>query len=435
MRQRMAAVLMLTLAATPAAAQTSTPGEAECRAARERLAGHAALSAEVRRSLAVRAAAYPAPKPAAGGAAATAPAPAAPATASRADQVRVRLEAITAERQRLEDARLASMVRLDFARATQIQGQMAALDAERAALEREQATLPPSAAPAPAPAPVATPAPAPAVTGLGDAERLPCSEVPSALDTAVKTRRKELGARDTQAGAVPLLALRGQLPDAIAAELAAQFAPWPGGAAQTGLLDQDGDGRLDGVVDMPARDLFRVVRLRSDGTLTVEAFAPASAAAAYSDTTRRLEESTLRRLNRRLEDVVVVRPAGSIRTTAETADFQKQAAQMLAGGFAEVARAPGAVARTVEFENLKGETVRVLDVIVPTATGVEHRQLVMTAGPGDQEVWEESSWRLKPVSYSRTDVELSTVRETRTKAGATVGPRATSGSIGFSVER
>jgi len=108
--------------------------------------------------------------------------------------------------------------------------------------------------------------------------------------------------------------LRGQTATAVAGELAAQFAAWPEAASQVGLLDQDGKGRIDVVVDSPVKDVFRVIRLRADGSLGVEVFAAdAAPAAAYGETRRRLEEATLRRSARRLEDVLVTRPAGATR--------------------------------------------------------------------------------------------------------------------------
>jgi hypothetical protein len=329
------------------------------------------------------------------------------------------------------------LVRLDFTRATQAQAQLEALDAEKRALERELRTLP--ATSAPSTPPPSTPAPPAPAAVASDADRVACRDVASVLEAAVKTRRRELGARETQTGAIPLVPLRGQAADAIGRELGAQFAPWPEAAAQVGLLDQDGDGRLDAIVDAPAKDVFRVIRLRADGALGVEAFAGApAAAAAYGETTRRLEEAALRRANRRLEDVLASRPAGAVRAVSETAEFRHALARLHAGEFAEAAKADGAAARAVEFENVRGEAVRVLEVIVPTAGGVEWRRVVTVTAPGPQgmqEAWEETALRLKPVSYWRTDAELTIARETRGASGAVIGARAVTGPVTFSVER
>ena len=201
-----------------------------------------------------------------------------------------------------------------------------------------------------------------------------------------------------------------------------------------GLLDQDGKGWVDAVVDSPATDVFRVIRLRADGSLGVEVFAAdAATAAAYGETTRRLEEATLRRSARRLEDVLATRPAGATRVVSETAESRRSLARLLAGEFAEAAKAESG-ARAVEFENLRGETVRVLEVVSPTTAGLDWRRVVVVAVPGVPEQWEETTLRLKPVSYWRTDAELTITRETR-GAGGVVGPRAVTGPVTFSVER
>ena len=407
----------------PAAAQTQPPSEAECRLQRERVTDHARASEAVRRAVVARAAAFPAPKTAA-------PAPPAAGTPRSAEAIRARLQEIPAERQKLEEQRMGAMVRFDLGRASQIQGQISALDAERTKLEQDLASAPAAPPAPPAPAPVES-KPA-AVT---DADRIPCTEMPGLLDAAVKTRRKELGARETQGGAIPLVPLKGQSPEQIAREMAAQFAAWPLAAGQVGLLDQSGDGRLDGVVDVPVKDVFRLYRQRADGTLGVEVFALAGSGSGYGEMTRRLEEQALRQTNRRLEDVLAGRPASAMRPVGETAEFPKIAGHFLAGNFADAAGATGAVARSVEFENVRGESVRLLEVLAPVAGGVEQRRLVVVAIPGGQEVWEETSTRIRSTSYWRTDVELSVARETRTAAGAVVGTRATTGPITFSVER
>jgi hypothetical protein len=362
----------------------------------------------------------------------TAPAagtPTAAAPGGRAAEIRTRLGEIPRERQRVDDVRVGAMVKLDFARAAQAQGQLETLDLERRRLERELATLPQSSpAPAPSPPPAATP------TGAVDADRVPCRDVATTLDAALRARRRELGAREAQAGAIPLAPLRGQTAPAVARELAAQFAAWPEAASQVGWLDQDGKGRIDAVVDSPAKDVFRVIRLRADGSLGVEVFATdAATAAAYGETARRLEEATLRRSARRLEDVLVTRPAGATRVVSETAESRRTLGRLLAGEFAEAAKAESG-ARALEFENLRGETVRVLELVTPTATGLDWRRVVVVAAPGVAEQWEETTLRLKPVSYWRTDAELTIARETRSATGA-AGQRAVTGPVTFSVER
>jgi len=66
--------------------------------------------------------------------------------------------------------------------------------------------------------------------------------------------------------------------------------------------------------------------------------------------------------------------------------------------------------------------------------GLDWRRVVVVAAPGVPEQWEETTLRLKPVSYWRTDAELTIARETRSAAGA-AGPRAVTGPVTFSVER
>jgi hypothetical protein len=399
------------------AQQTRTVTEAECQALRTRVADHARVSEGVRRLVAGLA---PAP-------AATAPAaPPAPA-ADRGAAIRARLEQLPAERQRLEEQRLGAVVQFNLSRASQIQAQIQALDEERARLEREQASLPAGGAPAAtAPAPAAPPA----ATGV-DAIR--CQDLPAALEAAVKTRQKELGAKEGQAGAVPLLPLRGQDRDVITRELAGQLAAWPAAAGQVGLLDQDANGRLDGFVDVPAEGVFRLVRERSDGTLGVEVFSLPAAAGAYGDLTRRLEETAARQGQRTLADLLAHRPAGPAVVLAETREFAAARAAYLGSAWADAAKVDGGAARLREFENVRGEKVRALELIGPAAGGLALRQ-VLTVTRGGQDLVEETTTVIRPVSYWRTDVEVASRRETRTAAGP-VGQPAVAAPVRFSLER
>jgi hypothetical protein len=118
---------------------------------------------------------------------------------------------------------------------------------------------------------------------------------------------------------------------------------------------------------------------------------------------------------------------------SETAESRRTLGRLLAGEFAEAAKAESG-ARALEFENLRGETVRVLELVTPTATGLDWRRVVVVAAPGVPEQWEETTLRLKPVSYWRTDAELTIARETRSATGA-AGQRAVTGPVTFSVER
>jgi hypothetical protein len=408
------------LLASPALAQPArTVTEAECQALRTRAAEHAKVSEGVRRLLAGLAPAPAVP--------AATPAPAPPPAADRGAAIRARLEQIPGERQRLEEQRLGAVVQFNLSRAAQIQAQMQALDEERARLEREQASLPAAGAPAaPAPAPAA----AKPATGV-DAIR--CQDMPGAVEAAVKTRQKELGAKEGQAGAVPLLPLRGQDRDQITRELAAQLAAWPAAAGQVGLLDQDADGRLDGFVDVPAEGVYRLVRQRADGSVGLEVFSLPAAAAAYGDLTRRLEETAVRQGQRTLADLLAHRPAGAVAVLAETREFAAARAAYLSSAWADAAKADGGAARTREFENVRGEKVRELELIGPAAGGVAVRQVV-TVARGGQELVEETTTVIRPVSYWRTDVEVGARRETRAPGGSAGQPVA-SPPVRFSLER
>ena len=421
MRSRLLLLTTLLLAglAHPGAvpAQTTTISDADCARLRQNLAGHAQLSEGVRRAVAARAGTVPA----------AAAAPAAPA-GGRADAIRARLEQITKERQALEEQRLGAMVRFDLTRAGQIQTQLQTLELEKSTLEREAATLPPptsGGAAASAPPPAADP-----VT------RVRCQDVPAALDEALKTRRRELGVKEDQAGAIPLVALKGQSPDQIGQELASQFAAGAAASTQVGLIDSEGKGRLDGVVDSPVPGVFRLVRQRTDGTLSVDAFpASAGAAPAYGDVTRRIDETSARQSGQALGDVLATRPAGSVRAATQTGDFAGAYAQYQAGNFADAARL-GPAARSAEFPNARGQSVRVLELITPVSGGVSVRRAVVIAQPSDQEIWEETTTLVRPVSYWKTEVEVTRKRETRaTATGAVVGAPAAPATSKFSIER
>jgi hypothetical protein len=403
-------------------AQTTNISDAECQGLRQKLSEHARLSEGVRRAVAAQAAAVPATT---GGAAASAPAP----STGRADAIRARLAQIPAEHQALEDQRLGAVVKFDLSRAAQVQGQMQTLDTEKANLEQELAALPASAS-----APAAKVAPP---TATDPTSRIVCKDMPAAVTNAMKTRRHELGARDEQAGAIPLVGLKGQTAEQIGQELAAQFSPGAAATNQVGLLDSDGNGQLDGVVDVPAPGVVRLVRQRGDGTLSVEVFATpgSSATAGYGEVTRRLDETTARQWGQPLPEIVATRPAGPSTAIVQTAEFAQAYAQYQAGSFAEAARLTAPAARSRVYSNLRGQNVRVLEIISPATGGVSLRRTVVLAQPNDQELWEETTTILRPVSYWRTDVEVTRSRETRSTAGAIVGTPVVSAPSKFSLER
>ncbi|MFQ5847653.1 MAG: hypothetical protein ACE5IQ_08315 [Candidatus Methylomirabilales bacterium] len=407
--------------AGPAVAQSRVLSEATCQALRLRIAGHAKLSEGVRRALASQAAAYPASP------ASTAPAPG--GAGGRAGAIHARLQQISGELQRLEEQRVGALVKLDFRRAGEIQGQIQVLEQEKADLGQELAGVP---------AEPAAPATAPPTKRAGsDVNRIPCRDIAATYDTAVRIRQRELGAREGQAGVVPLVTLKGQTKGQIARELAAQFAAWPEAGTQVGLLDRDGDGRLDGFVDVPAQGVFRLYRRRPDGTVTIEVFTLQGRrpGPAYGDTTRRLDEMAAQRMGRTLGDLLTTRPAGPVRSLGETAEFDQVHAHFLAGNFKDAARVEGAAARSAEFENVRGETVRVLEIIAPAPGGVVVRRVSIVARPDNRELWEETATQVRPVSYWRTDVQVTVSRETRMRTGTRVGARSIGGPFTFSLER
>ena len=217
----------------------------------------------------------------------------------------------------------------------------------------------------------------------------------------------------------------GQTPDQIAQELAGQLGAGPATVTQVGLLDADGDGKLDGFVDVPAPGIYRLVRQRADGTLSVDVLAmPGSGAApAYGELTRRLDETTARQVGDKLVELLAARPAGPVRTVIQTGEFAEAYKQFEAGNFADAGRIGAAAARTVEFENFRGEHVRMIEIISPISGGAAVRRAVILAQPNDRELWEETTIAVRP-----KDVEVVRNRETRTTAGAQVGTRSTSGS-------
>ena len=392
--------------------------QAECQSLRERLADHARLSEGVRRALASAAARYPAPA-----------AQAVPAPAHTTPDRATRLAQIAQQRQQLDDQRLAAMMRFEFARALDLQKQIDTLDQEKAAVERQP--------PDPVPAPRAAPAPQPPRPALSEADRLPCEELPTALEAAKRIRRRELGAKEDQAAVIPLVPFKGQRQEQVARDIASQFSVWPEGGSQIGLLDQQGDGRVDAFVDNPGRDLYRLYRQRSDGTVAVEALGVPgpSGEPRYDEIALRLEEATWRQSGRTLADLLSIRPAGPIRVLSETADFAPAMGQFLAGNFAEASRVEGAAARSGEYQNLRGESIRQLEILTSGPNGLLMRRLAILPRPGGQELWEETAIVVRPTSYWRTDAEITVSREIRTTAGALVGSRTVSGPARLSLER
>jgi hypothetical protein len=261
--------------------------------------------------------------------------------------------------------------------------------------------------------------------------------MPAAVDNAMKIRRRELGAREDQSGAIPLVGMKGQTADQIGQELASQFASGAAASTQVGLLDADGNGQVDGFVDVPAPGVFRLVRQRTDGTISVQVFpaTPGGATSAYGEQTRRLDETAIRQTGQALGDLLATRPAGPLRAVTQTGEFAQAYAQFQAGNFADAARLAAAAARSGEFQNLRGQSVRVLEVLSPVAGGVSLRRAVVLAQPNDQELWEETATIVRPTSFLRIEVEVARSRATRGAGGALVGTPSAPPPSKFSLER
>ena len=119
----------------------------------------------------------------------------------------------------------------------------------------------------------------------------------------------------------------------------------------------------------------------------------------------------------------------------QTTEFGQAYAQFQAGNFADAARLGTAAARSMEFQNVRGQSVRMIEIISPVAGGVSVRRAVVLGQPNDQELWEETTTIVRPTSYWRTDVEVARSRETRTTAGALVGTPSVSAPSKFTLER
>jgi hypothetical protein len=107
----------------------------------------------------------------------------------------------------------------------------------------------------------------------------------------------------------------------------------------------------------------------------------------------------------------------------------------MAGNFAEAGRLQSAAARTIEFQNLRGDTGRLLEILTPVAGGVVMRRVVIVPRPNSEELWEETVITIRAASYWRSDVEVSTSRQTRTATGAIVGAPSGPAPSRFSLER
>ena len=146
------------------------------------------------------------------------------------------------------------MVRFEFNRASQIQGQIQNLDSEKSNLVNELAALPTAAATPAAPAPQ-PPSP--------ETSRIRCQDMPAAVDNALKTRRREARRAGGAEGHDPLATITGQTPYQISPQdlrwSSLARPPRPGWGCSTPMERKDRR-----FVDVPLR-LYRLVRQRAEG--------------------------------------------------------------------------------------------------------------------------------------------------------------------------
>lgn len=400
-----------------AGAQLPALSPAECQALRDRVRQHVSVSAAARRALGIPAAAAPS---------------AAQDPASRAEAIRARLAQIREDRERLEDEKVGAIIKLDFVRVARIQERIEGLERERRTLETELAGLEQGGR-------LARPGPSRVAPSAGpDLARVPCQDLPSLEDKALRARRRELGGAEGQAALVPLLPLRGQTDREVASELSIQLGPDPEVARRLGLLDQDGDTQVDGFVDAPTGGMLRLYRQRGDGSLAADLFLtalPPRPDAPYGEDSRRLEEALLRQTRRRLADLLPFRPVGAVKVLGETGEFARLRTFVDSGRFDQVIQAGTVGARSLEFQNYRGETVRLLEVIAGVAGAVQLRTSSVLVKPDGAEQWEETVARFRPVSFWRTDVEVDQSREVKPAPGGIAQPRSTAPTVRFSLER
>jgi hypothetical protein len=124
-----------------------------------------------------------------------------------------------------------------------------------------------------------------------------------------------------------------------------------------------------------------------------------------------------------------------VRVTAETPDWAPAWTSWLAGNYAEVGRLERPAVRSLEYQNLRGEPVRVVEVLAPTGGGVALRRLVALTSAPDREQWEETVTTVRSLSFTRVEVEVARTQETRTAAGVAVGPRSPAAPARFTIDR
>ena len=250
------------LQAVPAAAQPRPLTDTECQSLRARLAEHVKLSDGVRRAVATRAAASPAPPPPSPAVASTSPQSRRPGGKSRRrDPARTSEDSV--ERQQAEEGVSAPSgdsssaaplstrrnsrrwIRSKARLSSSWPAAVAAECSRRAGVRSDPGARPGDAGPGAS----QRPATASAVRQQ------------AAHDEPCESSLRELGAKEGQAGVVPLMGVQSQTAEQIARELGAQM-PSAAPGSQVGLLDVNGDGRLDGFVDVPVKDVYACIARR-----------------------------------------------------------------------------------------------------------------------------------------------------------------------------
>jgi hypothetical protein len=148
-----------------------------------------------------------------------------------------------------------------------------------------------------------------------------------------------------------------------------------------------------------------------------------------------LDETTARQTGQGLGDLLAIRPAGPVRAVTHTAEFSQAYAQFQGGNFADAARLVAAAARSTEFQNLRGQSVRVIEIISPVSGGVSLRRVVVLSQPNDQAVGRNDDDRPTDISYWRTDVEIDPAGRLALYERCAGGNTRCLGASKFSLER
>jgi hypothetical protein len=126
---------------------------------------------------------------------------------------------------------------------------------------------------------------------------------------------------------------------------------------------------------------------------------------------------------------------GPVKVLGETGEFSRLRALADSGRFDQVAQAGNLAGRGVEFQNYRGEMVRLLEVVAGDGQAAQLRTSTTLVKPDGEEQREETVSRFRPVSFWRTDVEVDQSREVKPAPGGAAPPRATAPTVRFRLER